>query len=81
MKKNAPLCEQTFHSERGGIWPLAANVRLQPNGRYVHAGGYVDRVLDTVGFRVEHRRPVDLRMELGKPVAGWLVTARKPDAA
>jgi predicted TPR repeat methyltransferase len=55
--------------------------RLQPNGRYVHAGGYVDRVLGEAGFTVERRSAVDLRMELGKPVAGWLVTARKERAA
>ena len=58
-----------------------ASFRLQPNGRYMHAGGYVDRSLYKAGFTVEHRRAVDLRMELGKPVAGWLVTARKSHAA
>ena len=66
---------EAMPEEEGGAF------RLQPNGRYVHAGGYVDRVLDKAGFRVEGRRAVDLRMELGKPVAGWLVTARKSRAA
>ena len=52
--------------------------RLQPNGRYVHNGDYVDRALAGAGLRIESRRSDSLRTEQLLPVAGWIVTARRP---
>lgn len=54
--------------------------RLQPNGRYAHHRSYVQSVLQGAGFELRAIEPVDLRMEAGKPVRGWLVTAQLAEA-
>lgn len=51
--------------------------RLQPNGRYAHHQRYLSSALHAAGLRVHGIEPVALRMEAGKPVAGWLVSAHK----
>jgi predicted TPR repeat methyltransferase len=50
--------------------------RINPHGRYSHARGYVEAVLDAAGFCSVAIEPASLRLELGKPVAGWVVRAR-----
>jgi predicted TPR repeat methyltransferase len=50
--------------------------RLQANGRYAHAAGYLRDALSEAGFDVHEVRRDRLRMEAGEPVPGWLVTAR-----
>ena len=52
--------------------------RINPHGRYSHARAYVANVLD--GARFEHVaiEAQSLRLELGKPVPGWVVRARVP---
>jgi predicted TPR repeat methyltransferase len=51
---------------------------LQPNGRYAHARGYVQRVLDEAGFTGTVIRADTLRQEAGEPVPGWVVSAQRP---
>ena len=50
--------------------------RINPHGRYSHARSYVTAVLDTAGFFDTSVESESLRLELGKPVAGWVVRAR-----
>lgn len=49
---------------------------LNPNGRYAHSLGYVQRSLVSAGFDVLHSGPAVLRTEGGKPVNGLIVVAR-----
>ncbi|MFC5438028.1 tetratricopeptide repeat protein [Rhodanobacter umsongensis] len=50
---------------------------LASSGRYRHARGYVERVLDAAGFVEVSIAPSALRKEVGQPVNGWVVLARK----
>lgn len=52
-------------------------VRLQANGRYVHGRDHVQQALESAGFDVMALQARPLRLEVGLPVAGWLVSARK----
>jgi predicted TPR repeat methyltransferase len=52
-----------------------ADYRLNPNGRYSHRRGYVERALRDAGFADARIDPADLRLESGEPVAGWLASA------
>jgi predicted TPR repeat methyltransferase len=52
--------------------------QLQTNGRYAHEAGYLQRVLTAAGFDEPVMQHDQLRMEGGKAVMGWLVTARLP---
>jgi predicted TPR repeat methyltransferase len=54
--------------------------RLELNGRYSHAGAYVDRVLAFAGLQPEIAH-AELRMESGAPVAGLVIRATKSVAA
>ena len=49
--------------------------RLQHHGRYCHQRSYVESTLMANGFRVHGTKEVVLRIEAGRPVTGWLVTA------
>jgi len=49
--------------------------RLDFSGRYCHGEGYLRRVLEEAGLRVSAMVPVELRMEGGHPVAGYIVSA------
>ena len=49
--------------------------RLQHHGRYCHQRSYVESTLMANGFRVHETKEVVLRIEAGRPVTGWLVTA------
>ena len=63
-------------SVEASVDALAATpFHLHPHGRYSHARDYVERVLATTGFEAITLDPVQLRMECGKPVEGWLVAA------
>lgn len=57
---------------------VSEGFHLNPHGRYSHAEGYVRQVLQAAGFAVEALEGEHLRNENGKPVEGWLVTARRP---
>ena len=50
--------------------------RLELHGRYCHARGYVERVLQEAGLTPEIAES-DLRMESGAPVAGLVIRATK----
>jgi len=50
--------------------------RLMGHGRYSHSRQYVESALQTVGLSAVDSQPVVLRNEGGKPVDGWLVSAR-----
>jgi predicted TPR repeat methyltransferase len=51
--------------------------RLQYHGRYGHTADYVRRTLEEAGLRVRERTFGTLRTELGRPVAGMVVSACK----
>jgi predicted TPR repeat methyltransferase len=51
--------------------------KITISGRYAHSGRYLDRVLPEAGFEIIARDSTVLRMEDLKPVAGWLVSARR----
>lgn len=53
-----------------------AGHRLNPHGRYSHRRDYLQQALELAGFEPLAFEPVTLRHESGKPVAGWLATAR-----
>jgi predicted TPR repeat methyltransferase len=50
---------------------------LQPTGRYAHGRGHLEQVARQAGLVWHGAQAVELRMEAGKPVHGWLVTARR----
>jgi predicted TPR repeat methyltransferase len=50
--------------------------RLQSNGRYAHAAHYLKSSLAAAGFAPPAMQRVDLRLEAGAPVRGWLVSAQ-----
>lgn len=52
--------------------------RLQTSGRYAHSRSHVRASIDAAALTVSAIESVELRMEAGMPVMGWLVTARKP---
>jgi predicted TPR repeat methyltransferase len=51
---------------------------LQVSGRYAHRRDYLERMARGAGFVGHTAEAVDLRMEAGLPVRGWLVKARRP---
>jgi predicted TPR repeat methyltransferase len=55
--------------------------RLLPTGRYAHRRAPLVQQLADAGFGDIAVEPETLRFEGGKPVAGWLVSARRPLAA
>ncbi len=59
----------------------AAGFVLHPHGRYSHRRDYIERTLAAAGLTGIGVEAVHLRMENFKPVAGWLVTARRPGNA
>ena len=52
-------------------------VELSSSGRYRHTRRHVERVLAAVGFGRVNIATSSLRKEVGKPVAGWVVLARR----
>jgi predicted TPR repeat methyltransferase len=50
---------------------------LQVNGRYAHSRDHITASLGQAGFMLHALSSETLRMEAGKPVVGWLVTARR----
>jgi predicted TPR repeat methyltransferase len=57
---------------------VAEGHRLQVNGRYAHAGDYLREVVVRSGLELLAMRDDTLRLEAGRPVLGWIVTARRP---
>lgn len=52
---------------------------LNPHGRYAHGEAYVRQSLTRAGLEVVNIGHDSLRTEMGQPVAGLIVAARKPD--
>jgi predicted TPR repeat methyltransferase len=50
---------------------------LKYHGRYAHTRAYLDACLRSTGFTPLHIESVVLRMEVSRPVQGWVVVARK----
>jgi predicted TPR repeat methyltransferase len=50
---------------------------LQANGRYAHRRDYLERAAREAGLGWREAEAVELRMEAGVPVRGWLVTAQR----
>lgn len=55
--------------------------KLEPSGRYSHAGEYVRHSVAGARLTVNDIDPVVLRREKGQDVAGWLVSARRHPVA
>jgi hypothetical protein len=51
---------------------------LLGHGRYSHSASYVLQTMGDAGLTDVQTQPVVLRNEGGKPVDGWLVSARAP---
>lgn len=49
--------------------------RLQANGRYAHSRAHVQAAAAAAGLVIDRIEPQGLRLEAGRPVPGWLVTA------
>ena len=56
----------------------AADYVLHNSCRYTHRRNYVQRLLESSGFEAIEIENRVLRLEAGKPIQGFLVTARKP---
>ncbi len=52
--------------------------KLQRTGRYQHAASYIASLVADAGLVMQASQPVNLRLELGLPVAGTLFTLTKP---
>ncbi|MBI3525936.1 MAG: tetratricopeptide repeat protein [Betaproteobacteria bacterium] len=57
--------------------PPHAGFTLNPSGRYSHSREYLLAQFTAAGFEFHSIIPVDVRTELGKPVKGLLLIARK----
>jgi predicted TPR repeat methyltransferase len=53
---------------------------LLPTRRYAHSQPYVEHLAGIFGFAVERLTPIPIRMEAGKPLPGYLVLLRVPEA-
>jgi predicted TPR repeat methyltransferase len=60
--------------------PAPEGFRLLPHGRYAHDPDAITRWLGAAGWHAAEFEAVVLRQELGRPVQGWLVSARAPQA-
>lgn len=57
-----------------------APTRLNPNGRYAHSAAHLRAASAAGGWQLHQLRPVTLRHEAGRPVAGHLVTLQRAAA-
>lgn len=51
--------------------------RLESTGRYTHSPDYIARLAATNGLMTQEMTPVQIRIEYGKPVQGYLVLWKK----
>ena len=68
-----------FSCEHGDV--TGPDSQLQPFGRYTHTLSSTVRLVKAAGFDNVQTKDVDLRMEAGQPVDGFVVTAFKPKNA
>jgi predicted TPR repeat methyltransferase len=64
-----------FTLERAADEDAPAGFHLNPHGRYSHAEAYVVTVIQETGLHLVQIAPCHLRLELGRPVEGFLVIA------
>lgn len=51
--------------------------RIEPHGRYCHQEAYALKIIAEAGLVLAELQHETLRMEMGRPVAGMVITARK----
>ena len=51
--------------------------RIEPHGRYCHQAAYVRKTIAEAGLVLAELQHETLRLEMGRPVAGMVITARK----
>ena len=66
-----------FTVERAGESEAPSGFRINPHGRYSHTEAYVRGVLAAAKLEPLQMTPVHLRIELSKPVEGFLVVAAR----
>jgi predicted TPR repeat methyltransferase len=66
-----------FTLERADERDAPEGFKINPHGRYSHTEAYVRRVLAAARLEARRITPVHLRVELKKPVEGWLVVAAR----
>jgi predicted TPR repeat methyltransferase len=54
-----------------------AGYRLQSSGRYAHSAAYLRGVAAQAGFELAEVSGVEVRLENGQPVQGWLALLRR----
>jgi predicted TPR repeat methyltransferase len=64
-----------FTVERSEPSEAPYGYRMHPHGRYSHTEPYLRGVLEQAGFEVTQVASCELRLEAGKWVGGWVVTA------
>ena len=57
----------------------AKHFTLRDSGRYAHHRDYIHDLAEEKGLHLDLSGQEALRLEFGKPVAGWVVVARLPD--
>lgn len=62
------------------LTPTEQGYRILANGRYAHEKGYLVAALVETGFEVLGAEAVNLRLEAGRPVNGWLISARASES-
>ena len=55
-----------------------AEYKLEAHGRYTHNKQYIETTINDAGLELVSLDEEMIRKELGKPVDGWIVTAKKP---
>jgi predicted TPR repeat methyltransferase len=85
----APVFDAARSALRPGGWLVFSvealeaseqHYHLKYHGRYAHTRAYLDECLRSTGFTPLHIESVVLRMEVSRPVQGWVVVARKAAA-
>ena len=72
LRPNGWLAISLEKTEKGQV--------LTKSGRYAHSERYVSEVAESCGFNIIETAPTDIRIENGKPVAGFLVLAQSQAA-
>jgi predicted TPR repeat methyltransferase len=66
-----------FTVEQAEPGEAPSGFRLNAHGRYSHVDGYLHEVLSDAGLALLSLRVLELRLEAGKPVTGYVVTAKR----
>ncbi|PIE83152.1 MAG: hypothetical protein CSA09_03555 [Candidatus Contendobacter odensis] len=66
-----------FTTERHTNSMIKEDFHLEASGRYSHSEDYLWQILTQVGMEIDTLETVNLRMEGGQPIIGFLVSAHK----